>query len=78
MFSLHELDLVRIAPAVGGVFAFAKYPEWSHEYNFFVPANGSVAGKTTAGAWMEVSVEMASFIRAKVHAFANSFELPCQ
>ncbi len=73
MVDVENLEVVRVVPTGMGLFVFARYPEWRYEYNFYIANNGHVEGKTTAGNWLELSVEAARSIGTKARTVLENF-----
>jgi hypothetical protein len=65
MCSFQNLEVCKVTPLKGGLWACAKYDHWSYEYDFFIHSDGTVSGRTSAGSWVEVTKESAEFIREK-------------
>ena len=66
MRTLQSLEFIRIVPRRFGIFAFAKYPDWQHEYVFFISARNKVLGQTTDGVWLETGEELSGMVREEI------------
>ena len=69
MFNLQDLEIKRVSEGSEGRFIFATYSDWDHEYNIFVPEEGSPKGKTTLETWVELSRETNEIVRTKLEEF---------
>ena len=66
MCSFQSLKFTHFQAIKKGIIAFGRYAEWYHEYSFLLEPDGRVMGKTSLGAWEELTVEAAALIRNKI------------
>ena len=76
MYALQTLDFIKVFPREDGIFAIAKYLNWSCEYDFLIQPDGTVKGRTQQGSWLELSKDTAYVIKNKLQDILKRNTIP--
>ena len=69
MYKLQDITITRISKGDAGIFVYATYPHWHHEFTFFILPDGKVKGWTAQGQWLDLSWRSSLYIRDKLQTF---------
>ena len=68
MYNLSEFYFTRVLPTKYGILAYAQYQNWRQEFSFLVQPDGAVKGRSVHGSWLDLTQELASFIKSKIQS----------